>query len=61
MKAYLVATGAMFGLIALAHLARISAEPHLVTSPWFLLLTVAAAALFLWAAYLLRRRPRHQP
>jgi hypothetical protein len=61
MKAYLVATGAVFGLIALAHVARIVAEPDLATDPGFLLLTVAAAALFLWAAYLLRRRPRHGP
>ena len=54
MKAYVTTTGAVFGLITLAHLLRVVAEgPHLATEPWFVLLTVAAAALCLWAGRLL--------
>jgi hypothetical protein len=59
MKAYLVTTGGLFGLITLAHLWRIIEEwPHLATNPWYLFLTVAAAALCLWAWRLLRLLPR---
>jgi len=54
MKAYVMTTGAIFGLITLAHLLRVMAEgPHLATDPVFILLTVAAAALCLWAGRLL--------
>ena len=59
MKAYVMTTGAVFGLITLAHVLRIIAEgPHLVTEPWYVLLTVAAAALALWAWRLLRLTTR---
>ena len=55
MKAYIIITGAVFGLIAVAHLARIVAEgPHLMTEPWWVLLTAAAAGLCVWAFRLLR-------
>ena len=55
MKAYLISTGGLFGLITLVHLWRIVDEwPHLATDPWYLLLTAAAAALCLWAWRLLR-------
>jgi hypothetical protein len=58
MKVYVMTTGAVFGLITLAHLLRIIAEgPHVVTDPWFVLLTVAAGALCLWAWRLLRLTP----
>jgi hypothetical protein len=57
MKAYVITTGAVFGLIALAHVLRILAEgPHLATDPFFVLLTVAAGTLSLWAWRLLRLR-----
>ena len=56
MKAYLITTGAIFGLITLAHIWRVIAEsPHLAKDPWFILLTIIAAALCLWAVRLLRR------
>lgn len=56
MKAYLITTGAIFGLITLAHLWRIIAESsHLAKDPWFILLTIIAAALCFWACRLLRR------
>jgi hypothetical protein len=59
MKAYVMTTGAVFGLITIAHILRIIAEgPHLVTDPWYALLTVAAGALCLWAWRLLRLTTR---
>jgi hypothetical protein len=55
MKAYVMTTGAVFGLITFAHLLRIIAEgPHLVRDPWYVLLTVVAGTLCLWAWRLLR-------
>lgn len=54
MKAYVMITGAVFGLLTLAHIWRvIEEEPHLATDPWYVLITVAAATLCLWACRLL--------
>ena len=63
MKAYLITTGSIFGLIALAHLARTIAESQrLAADPWFYLegpgLGLVAAALSLWAWRLLWRATR---
>jgi len=59
MKAYVITTGAVFGLLTLAHIWRLFAEgPRLATNPWFVLLTVAAAALCVWAWRLLRLSSR---
>jgi hypothetical protein len=58
MKAYLVTTGALFGLLTLVHLWRIVEEPHLAREPWYLIITIAAAALGLWAWRLARRPTR---
>ena len=59
MKAYLITTATVFGLITLTHLARIVAEwPRLLTEPLFLVLTVLSAALCFWAFRLLRRSPQ---
>jgi hypothetical protein len=54
MKAYLITTGTLFALLALAHLLRTVAEwPRLASDPWFILqgpgIGVAAAALCVWA------------
>lgn len=58
MKAYVKTTGVVFGLITLAHILRIIAEgPHLMTDPWYVLLTVAAGALAFWAWRVLRLTP----
>lgn len=58
MKAYLITTGAVFGLITVAHIARVIAEgPHLLREPWWVLLTLAAMAMCLWAVRLLGRKP----
>ncbi len=59
MKAYVVTTGAVFGLLTLAHLWRIMEEgTDLATNPWYVLITVAAAALSLWAWRLVRLSTR---
>jgi hypothetical protein len=56
MKAYVITTGAVFGLLALAHVARVFEEgPQLMTSVPWVLITVAAAGLCLWACRLLWR------
>ena len=56
MKAYLITTGILFALLALVHLWRAILEwPHLIEDPWFLFITLAAAALSVWAWRLLRR------
>jgi hypothetical protein len=54
-KAYVIATGVVFGLLTLAHIWRIFQEPHLATDPWFILITLAAAALSLAAWRVVRR------
>ena len=55
MKAYVMTTGVVFGLLTLAHLWRILDEgAHLATDPWFVLITVLAAGLALWAWRLLK-------
>jgi hypothetical protein len=54
MKAYVMTTGAVFGLITLAHILRMFMEGrHLATEPLYILLTIAAASLCLWALRLL--------
>ena len=50
MKAYVITTGAVFGLITLAHIVRVFAEGfRLAKDPWFVLLTLITAALCFWA------------
>jgi hypothetical protein len=59
MKAYVMTTGALFGLLTLAHVLRIITEsPSLATDPWYVLITVVTAALCLWAVRLLTRSTR---
>jgi len=54
MKAYVMTTGTVFGLLTLAHVWRVLEEGlHLARDPFFLLITLAAAALPLWACRLL--------
>jgi hypothetical protein len=55
MKVYVVATGAVFGLITLAHVWRIVEEPRMAAEPFFLLLTAVSAALSIAALVLARR------
>ena len=59
MKAYVITTGTVFGLLTLAHIWRAVEEgPRLLTQVWWVLITLAAAALCVWAFVLLRRRSR---
>ena len=59
MKTYVMTTGVLFGLITLAHVWRVIQEgPGLATDPAYILLTVAAAALCLWAWRLIRLSTR---
>jgi hypothetical protein len=56
MRAYVLTTGIVFGLLTLAHLWRLAAEGvHLLTSPGWVGITVAAGALAVWAWRLLRQ------
>jgi hypothetical protein len=56
MKAYLITTGTVFGLLALAHLWRVVEESaQLARDPWFVVITVVAAAISFWAFSLLRK------
>jgi hypothetical protein len=55
MKAYVITTGTVFGLITLAHVLRVVEEgPRLASDPFFVLLTVLSTALCLWAWRVLR-------
>jgi hypothetical protein len=61
MKPYLITTGTLFALVAVAHLLRTIAEwSRLTTDPGFILegpgLGVLAAAIALWAGRLLAKR-----
>lgn len=57
MKTYLLTTCVVFGLITLAHIARIAFEnPKLATDPYFASLTIASAALCGWSWRLWKRR-----
>ena len=56
MKAYVVATGVIFGLITIAHVWRMFEEPRLTREPWFLLLTAVSAALCLLAWHVSTRQ-----
>ncbi|HEV8214768.1 MAG TPA: hypothetical protein VGP95_03005 [Gemmatimonadaceae bacterium] len=56
MKAYLVTTATLFGLIAVLHGWRVFEErSSLARDPWFLIITVIAAVLAGWGISLLRR------
>jgi hypothetical protein len=58
-KAYVMTTGIIFGLIVVAHIWRAVAEGlSIAKSPLYILLTLAAAALALWAWRVLKSLPR---
>jgi hypothetical protein len=59
MRAYVITTGIVFALLVVAHIWRAIEEgSQLMKQPPFILITLAAAALFVWAMSLLRRSPR---
>ena len=55
MKAYLITTGTVFGLITLAHIWHVVADVAHLRDPVFLTFTFLALGLCLWAFLLLRR------
>ena len=59
MKAYVITSGVIFGLVAVAHVLRMIAEgAHVTGNPWFLLITAVATGLAVWALSLLRGQAR---
>lgn len=53
MKAYVITTGVVFGLLTIAHLLRMVVEEgRLAREPEYLAITAASAALAVWAFYL---------
>jgi len=57
MRAYVIATGVIFGLLTAVHVWRIVEEPHLAREPWFMFAT-AASAILCFAAWRLARRSK---
>ena len=55
MKIYVMTTGAIFGLLTLAHVWRMFVERHHATEPSFILITLLAAALCIWAVLVVAR------
>jgi hypothetical protein len=56
MKAYISTTSVIFGLIVVAHAARVVAEgAHVARDPFFVVMTALAAGMCLWAVSLLRK------
>ena len=56
MKLYIITSGSVFALIAVAHIARMATEStHVLREPLFLVLTLIAAGLSIWAFVVLRR------
>jgi hypothetical protein len=56
MKAYVVTTGVVFGLLTVAHLLRMAGEnPRLAADPAYIAITAASAALCVWAIWVVRR------
>ena len=55
MKAYVMTTGVVFGLLVVVHIWRAVVEgPGVAKDPFYILITVAAAGLSLWAWRLVR-------
>ena len=65
MKAYLIITGSIFGLIGIAHLLRLFFEGHSLSDPWFLAsnlaLFIVGGGIAVWAARLLVGLRSHPP
>jgi len=58
MRAYVVTTGIIFGLITAAHIWRMVDEWRRASEPWYMALTLAAAGLCVWSVVLLGRSRR---
>jgi hypothetical protein len=61
MRVYLGITATVFGLLTVVHIWRMTSESvSLARDPWFLLITLASAALCFWSVRLLlaARKPQ---
>ena len=58
MRAYLITSGLIFGLLTVLHIMRIAVERHFIKDPGFILITLLSAGLSIWAFWLLRRARR---
>jgi hypothetical protein len=59
MRAYVMTTGTVFGLIVAAHIWRLVDEgPALAKNPAYVITTLAAASLCVWACRILVRGSR---
>ena len=58
MKAYVITSAVLFGLLTVVHLLQIVMESHLATEPAYFLITLVSAALSVWGWYVLRRSNR---
>jgi len=60
MKAYLMTTGVVFGLLTIAHIWQMFSETgsHGDRDPWFIGITVISAGFAIWAFQLLRKTSR---
>jgi hypothetical protein len=58
MKGYVITTGAVFGLLTLAHIWRSIEEPHLTKDAAFVVITILSAALCVWSLRVLRQISR---
>ena len=60
MKAYLITTGVVFGLLTIAHIWRMVSESgfHGDRDPWFIVITLISAGFAIWAFQLLRKTSR---
>jgi hypothetical protein len=65
MRAYVMTTGLVFGLLVAVHVWRALVEgPRLLADPWWMLITATAAAFCAWACRLLwlaRNGPSSRP
>ncbi len=58
MRTYVMTTGVIFALLVVAHVWRLFAESaSLAADPFYILITLAAGLLSVWALLLLRRSP----
>src|SRR5687768_13955834 len=55
MRMYVMTTGVIFALLVVAHVWRMFVESHLATDPSYIVITLAAALLSLWAGRLVWR------
>jgi hypothetical protein len=59
MKAYVTTTGVIFGALFVVHVWRVIVEgTQLARDPFWVLITVVAAALSIWSLLVLRRSSR---